>query len=87
MEKVGIFMAIWNIVMPFGICYGLLEYSDAIYLVFYGRSVIYWQFGLFFPVLVYCVKKNLATLVGAVLKRPCAEVPKQKLLMSKWLAE
>jgi hypothetical protein len=23
---------------------------------------IWWQFGIFFPVLVYCVKRNLATL-------------------------
>jgi hypothetical protein len=44
-------MAIWNILLPFGI--------------FYGNLVLKWQFGLFSPVLVYCVKKNLATLVMA----------------------
>jgi hypothetical protein len=43
------FMAIMNIVMQFGI--------------FYGHVAKRWQVGLFPPVLVYCVKKNLATLV------------------------
>jgi hypothetical protein len=44
------FMPIWNkSITAFFICYAHL--------------VILWSFGLFFPVLVYCVKKNLATLV------------------------
>jgi hypothetical protein len=41
-------MAIWNILKPFGI--------------FYDHLVISWQIWYIFPVLVYCVKKNLATL-------------------------
>jgi hypothetical protein len=54
MEKVGIFYghleyitAIWNLLRPFGIIH--------------GHSVILWQFGIISTVLVYCVKKNLAT--------------------------
>jgi hypothetical protein len=43
-------MAIWNILRPLGICYGHL--------------VIFWIFGIFSPGLVYCVKKNLATLAA-----------------------
>jgi hypothetical protein len=31
--------------------------------IFYGHLVISWSYGIFSPVLVYCVKKNLATLV------------------------
>jgi hypothetical protein len=41
MENVGIFIAIWNILRPFGI--------------FYGHLGMLWLFGIFFPVLVYCV--------------------------------
>jgi hypothetical protein len=48
MEKVGMFWSIWNILRHFG--------------TFYGNLVIKRQFGIFSPVLVYCVKKNLATL-------------------------
>jgi hypothetical protein len=33
---------------------------------FYSHLVILWQFGIFSPVLVYCVKKNLATLSHSV---------------------
>jgi hypothetical protein len=29
---------------------------------------IFWSFGLFFPVLVFCTKKNLATLVCLAMK-------------------
>jgi hypothetical protein len=42
-------MAIFNILRQFGIIYGHL--------------VMLWIFGTFSPVLVYCVEKNLATLV------------------------
>jgi hypothetical protein len=42
------FMPIWKILCLFCKLYGHLE--------------ILWQFGIFSPVLVYCVKKNLATL-------------------------
>jgi hypothetical protein len=41
-------MAIWYNLWPFGIIY--------------GRLVMLWQFGIFSHVLVYYVKKNLATL-------------------------
>jgi hypothetical protein len=41
-------VSIWNIIRLFG--------------TFYGHRVIWWQFGIFSPVLVYCVKKKLATL-------------------------
>jgi hypothetical protein len=43
------FMAIWNILLPFGICHGHL--------------IIYWSFGTVSPVWVYCITTNLATLV------------------------
>jgi hypothetical protein len=38
----------WNILRAFG--------------VFYGHLLIFWSFGITSPVLVYCPKKNLATL-------------------------
>jgi hypothetical protein len=43
------FMVIWNILRPFGIPY--------------GQEVMLWSFDKIFPILVYCVKKNLATLL------------------------
>jgi hypothetical protein len=43
-------LAILNILRPFG--------------TLYGHLVILWQFDIFSHVLVYCVEKNLATLVG-----------------------
>jgi hypothetical protein len=46
-------MAIWNILQTFGIFYDNLE----LYMLC--------SFGTFFPVLVYCAKKNLATLIGS----------------------
>jgi hypothetical protein len=48
-KKLVYYMAIWNILQPFGILYGHL--------------VISWQIWYIFPVLVYCVKKNLAALL------------------------
>jgi hypothetical protein len=42
-------MLIFNILRSFGI--------------FYGRLVMLWLFGIFSPILVYCINKNLATLV------------------------
>jgi hypothetical protein len=50
MEEVGKYI-LW----PFGIYYGQIG-------TFYVHSLMYWQFGIFSPDLVYCVKKNLATL-------------------------
>jgi hypothetical protein len=48
MEDVGVFYAIWYILLPFGIVYGHLVYFLVIWYIF--------------PVLVRCNKKNLATL-------------------------
>jgi hypothetical protein len=48
MKKIVYNMAIWNLLRPLSIFYGHLE--------------IKWSFGIFSPVLVYCVKKALATL-------------------------
>jgi hypothetical protein len=42
------FTVIWNILWPFGIFFG-----------HFGNVVVIWYI---FPVLVYCVKENLATL-------------------------
>jgi hypothetical protein len=50
MEDVGI-LPIW----PFGLFYGYFVYFVAIW-------YILWLFDMFFPVLVCCTKKNLATL-------------------------
>jgi hypothetical protein len=70
-----IFTTIWYILWPFGIFYGHLVYFTAIWYIllpfgiFYCHLVIFlatWYicglFGIFFTVLVSCVKKNLATL-------------------------
>jgi hypothetical protein len=50
-------MAIWNILWPFG--------------TFYVQLAIYRQFGTFSPVLVYCVKQNLATLILSTNSQQC----------------
>jgi hypothetical protein len=42
-------MVVWSILLPFGI--------------FYGHLVMLWKLGIVSPVLVYCFKKNLATLI------------------------
>jgi hypothetical protein len=62
MENVGLFyvhlvyfMSIWSILRPFGLFYGHWKYFIAVW-------YILWPFGIFFPVLVYCTKKNPATL-------------------------
>jgi hypothetical protein len=44
----------WYILWPFGILRS--------FVIFYGDLVFQLQFGIFSPILVYCVKKNLATL-------------------------
>jgi hypothetical protein len=55
MENVGIFMGICNIIRLFDIIC--------------GHMVILWSFWYIYPpVLVYCSKKNLATLVNTVLR-------------------
>jgi hypothetical protein len=62
MENVGIFYVHLNILRPFGIFYGHLNILRP-FGIFYGHLVILWSFGIFSPVLVYCTKRNLATLV------------------------
>jgi hypothetical protein len=47
----------WYILWPFGICI-LQPFST-----FNGHLIIYWQFGIFPIILVFCVKKNLAAQV------------------------
>jgi hypothetical protein len=42
-------------VRPFGVCYGHLVYVMAVWCML-------WPCGIFFPTLVSCTKKNLATL-------------------------
>jgi hypothetical protein len=54
-------MAIWCILWTFGTLYGHLE--------------IQWNFGIFYPVLVYSVKKNLASL-GQIVN--CNAPPERK---------
>jgi hypothetical protein len=53
-------MAIWNILPSFGIFYDHLEYCTIIWYILrpFGNVVV------ICVILVYCVKKNLATLVG-----------------------
>jgi hypothetical protein len=51
-KMLAYFWVIWNVSQPLGI--------------FYGRFVMLWSFGIYFPVLVYCVKTNLATLSSAL---------------------
>jgi hypothetical protein len=48
-----------------GIYFGHLEYIPAIRYILWLIVNLLRQFGIFFPVLVYCVKKNLATLAGS----------------------
>jgi hypothetical protein len=65
MEGAGIFyghlvyfVAIWYILWLFGIFCGHLVY-------FVANWYILWLFGIHSPVLVFCTKKNLATLMYA----------------------
>jgi hypothetical protein len=51
----------WYILLPFGLFYGHWKYFMAIW-------YILWLFGIpIFPILVFCTKKNLATLVAGSL--------------------
>jgi hypothetical protein len=52
----GKLLTIWSILRPLQIFYGHLVYFVVIW-------YILWSFGIFFPVLVSCTKKNLATLL------------------------
>jgi uncharacterized membrane protein YiaA len=52
----------WSILRPFGLFYGYLVYFVTLWYIFS-------LFGTFFPVLVYCTMKNLATLVRVVRTR------------------
>jgi hypothetical protein len=45
-----------------GIFYGRSEYFTVLWYI-YGHLVMLWKFGIFSFVWVYCVKKNLATLL------------------------
>jgi hypothetical protein len=45
-------MAVWNILRPSGICFYVWQF---------GNVVVIWYN---FPFLVYCTKKNLATLLN-----------------------
>jgi hypothetical protein len=54
-------MAIWSILRPFGLFYGHLVYFLPFDII-YGLMV-----GIFFPVLVCCTNKNLATLVKSLM--------------------
>jgi hypothetical protein len=65
------FVAIWNILWPFGIFYGHLEYFMAIWNILWPFGILgIWPFGklvviwYIFPVLVHCIEKNLAALRG-----------------------
>jgi hypothetical protein len=51
------FTAICSILLPF-----VLFYCHLVYFVAIWNSL--WLFGMFFPVLVCCTKKNLATLLS-----------------------
>jgi hypothetical protein len=48
-------------------CAHLWEYTTAALYIFLS---FVWLFGIFFPVLVYCVMKNLATLCSAKIADP-----------------
>jgi hypothetical protein len=61
------FMAVWSIIRPFGIFYGHLVYSIVIWYIFTHFDTCPMKnlatqrlTAQFFPVLVFCAKKNLA---------------------------
>jgi hypothetical protein len=60
MDNVGIFMAIWNILRPLGT-----------FMYFMVILCILWSFGIWFSRygMLYCTKKNLATLQSSVFFR------------------
>jgi hypothetical protein len=57
------FIVIWYILWLFGIFYGYLVYFMVIWYILWLFGLFLWLFGKFFPFLVCCVKKNLATLL------------------------
>jgi hypothetical protein len=67
-------MVIRDILRPFGI--------------FYGHLVMLWLFGIFYTVWVYCVQKNLATMVGKLVYLQTAELEPflQKSFKKEFLA-
>jgi hypothetical protein len=57
-------MAIWYVLWPFGIFYGNFGTFCGHFGIFYGNfGTFCGHFGYMFPVLVYCTKNNLATLL------------------------
>jgi hypothetical protein len=64
----------WYILRPFGLFYGHLPYFVDIW-------YISWLFGIYFPILVCCSDKNLATLVLRI--TPCKEKNFEKKLWFK----
>jgi hypothetical protein len=58
------FKAIWSILLIFGLFYCYLVYFTAIwYIILLPSGIFCGNFGIFFPILVCCAKKNLATLL------------------------
>jgi hypothetical protein len=66
------FIAIWSILLLFCIFYGHLVYFTAVLYILWPFGILYsrfvyfmsiWYIGHFGTVLVYCTKKNLATLM------------------------
>jgi hypothetical protein len=57
------FMAIWNILMIFGIFYDHLEHFVFIWYILCSFGTFCVHLVHFVPVLVSCTKKNMATLV------------------------
>jgi hypothetical protein len=54
-QKSQLGVKFWYILLPFGLFYGHWKYFMSIWFTL-------WSFGTFLPVLVFCTKKNLATL-------------------------
>jgi hypothetical protein len=72
-----------------GIFYGHLEYFTAIWYILwpFGNVVVIWYLYIYFPILVNCVKKNLATLGWTLTRfRSRASTPLIEFL-SGWISQ
>jgi hypothetical protein len=61
--KIPIWVNFWALEWKMMVYFMVICNSLQAFGIFYGHLVMLWQFGIFSPVLVYCVKKNLATLL------------------------
>jgi hypothetical protein len=65
-NKLVYFTTNWYILQQIGIFYNKLVYFTTNWYILQQTGIFYGLFGTFFTALVFCIKKNLATLVSRI---------------------